>query len=132
MANEPITTPHAPAPVGPYSQGIRAGNLIAVAGQVGIDPATGEPVDADITAQTRRAIGNMAAVLNAAGATLRDLVRVGVYLTDPADFAAMNLVYDELIPPPRPARTTVYAGLPPGLRVELDALAFLGPAGADL
>lgn len=130
MAKHAVATPDAPAPVGPYSQGIRAeGLIVTTAGQVGIDPATGAIAGEDSATQTRQAIKNLEAVLVAAGATLHDVVRVGVYLTDIADFAAMNAVYEELMPMPRPARTTVYVGLPPELRIELDAIAVVDGAG---
>jgi reactive intermediate/imine deaminase len=120
-----ISTPAAPAPAGPYSQAVRVGGMVAVAGQVGIDPVTGDVAGDDITSQTRQAITNLEAVLGAAGATLADVVRVGVFLTDLVDFAAMNEVYAELVPEPRPARTTVGVALPGGLRIELDALAII-------
>jgi 2-iminobutanoate/2-iminopropanoate deaminase len=123
MAKNAVSTPTAPAPVGPYSQAVRIGDIVATAGQVGIDPATGEPAGGDVVAQTRQTIQNLDAVLRAAGASLHDIIRVGVFLTDVTDFDAMNDVYRELIPEPHPARTTVYVGLPAGLKVEIDALA---------
>lgn len=125
MTRRIVSTSAAPAPAGPYNQGVRAGSLVAVAGQVGINPVTGEFAGDDVTSQTRQAIENLEAVLRAAGATLADVVRVGVFLTDLADFAPMNDVYAELVPAPHPARTTVGVELPPGIRVELDALAII-------
>jgi reactive intermediate/imine deaminase len=115
----------APAPVGPYSQSIRIGNLVAVAGQVGVDARTGQAVSDDIAAQTAQTFRNISACLAAAGATLDDVIRVDVYLTNIADFAAMNAVYAEQFAPPYPARTTVYVGLPAGLKVEITTLAVL-------
>jgi reactive intermediate/imine deaminase len=117
------TTDQAPAPIGPYSQSVRIGNLVHAAGQGADDPATGRLAGEDIVTQTRQCLRNLAAVLAASGATLDDVIRVGVFLTDVADFAGMNQVYAETFAEPHPARTTVYVGLPGRLRVEIDALA---------
>lgn len=119
-----VTTSDAPAPVAAYSQAVRAGgDVIAVAGQVGIDPATGEVASADVAGQTRQTLTNLAAVLAAGGSSLDDVIQLRVFLTDRADFAAMNEVYAEFMPDPAPARTTVFVGLAEGLLVEIDALA---------
>jgi 2-iminobutanoate/2-iminopropanoate deaminase len=109
-------------PAGPYSPAVRIGDSIAVSGQVGVDLA-GNVVGEDIAGQTRQALTNAEQALRSLGASFEDVIRVGVYLTDTADFAAMNDVYREVFTPPYPARTTVYVGLPPGLRVEVDVLA---------
>lgn len=118
-------TEAAPAPVGPYSQSVRIGELVAVAGQVGVDPATGQVVSDDASAQTAQTFRNMEACLATVGATLDDVLRVDVYLTNVADFAAMNAVYAERFNPPYPARTTVYVGLPAGIKIEITVLAVL-------
>jgi reactive intermediate/imine deaminase len=118
-------TSGAPDPVGPYSQSARIGGLVAAAGQAGVDPATGELVSDDVGEQTEQTFRNIAACLAASGAGLDDVVRVDVYLTSYDDFAAMNAVYAKQFALPYPARTTVYVGLPPGLKVEITALAVL-------
>jgi 2-iminobutanoate/2-iminopropanoate deaminase len=126
MSTRAILTDRAPQPVASYSQAIEAGNLLQVAGQVGIDPATGELAGAEVGEQTRQTLENLVAVLEAAGATLRDVIMVRVYLTDRAHFAAMNEVYAGFVGEPFPARTTVIVGLAEdGLLVEIDALAVL-------
>jgi reactive intermediate/imine deaminase len=112
-----------PAPVGPFSQSVRIGDVVAVAGQVGVDPATGAVVSDDVAAQTERTFRNIEACLAASGATLDDVIRVDVYLTAVDDFATMNAVYARQFAQPYPARTTVYVGLPPGIKVEITALA---------
>ncbi|HEY7591862.1 MAG TPA: RidA family protein [Actinophytocola sp.] len=114
----------APPPV-PLSPGIRKGNILQVAGQVALDPATGELAGDTVAAQTRQVIGNLESVLTAAGAGWDDVVMLRVYLTDTAHFAELNETYAELVPEPFPARTTVYVGLPAGMLVEIDALAVL-------
>lgn len=119
-------TGDAPEPAGPYSQSVRVGSLVTTAGQVGIDPQTGEPVSDEIHEQTRQALTNTQAVLAASGATLEDVVRIGVFLTSLDDFAAMNEVFQEMFPEPFPVRTTVYVTLPPGLKVEIDVIAVTG------
>lgn len=125
MPSDAITTDAAPAPVAAYSQAKRKGNILQVAGQVGIDPHTGEVVAGGVAEQTRQVFANIQAVLHAAGADLDDVVMMRAYLTDTAHFAEFNAAYDELVRAPYPARTTVYVGLPPGLLVEIDALAVL-------
>jgi 2-iminobutanoate/2-iminopropanoate deaminase len=115
-------TNEAPAPLGPYSQSARIGSLVAAAGQGGFD-RSGKLVDGDVSAQTRQALVNVEAVLRANGASLQEVIRVGVFLTEVEDFADMNRVYSEIFAEPFPARTTVYVGLPAGMRIEIDALA---------
>jgi 2-iminobutanoate/2-iminopropanoate deaminase len=123
MAKSAGHTGNAPEPAGPYSQSVRAGSFVAAAGQVGIDPQTGEVVSEDIREQTRQALKNVQAVLAASGATLGDVIRLGVFLTSLDDFGPMNEIFEEMLPEPLPARTTVYVSLPPNLKIEIDALA---------
>jgi len=118
-----VRTDKAPAPKGPYSQGRRAGGFLFVAGQVPFD-VQGNLVGPGIAEQTRAALQNVKAIVEAAGATLADVVKVNVYLTDLGNFAAMNEVYRTVFSEPFPARTTVQAGLL-GFLVEIDAVAAL-------
>jgi 2-iminobutanoate/2-iminopropanoate deaminase len=121
-----VSTPSAPAAIGPYSQAIKTGSLLFVSGQIPIDPATGNLVDGDIAAQTHRVFQNIAGILTAAGATLDHVVRTTVYLADMNDFAAMNAVYATYFSSPAPARATVQAArLPKDSRVEIDVIASL-------
>jgi 2-iminobutanoate/2-iminopropanoate deaminase len=121
-----ISTTEAPKAIGPYSQGVRMGNLLFVSGQIPVDPATGAIVDGDIAAMTRRVLDNVKAVLAAAGATFDHVARTTVYLADMNDFAAMNAVYAEYFSSPAPARSTVQAArLPRDVRVEIDVIAVL-------
>jgi 2-iminobutanoate/2-iminopropanoate deaminase len=125
VSKDAILTSRAPAPVGPYSQAIRAGNLIFVAGQIPIDPATGTMPDG-IAEQTRQVLRNIQAVLEAAGASLADVVKSTVFLKDLGEFAAMNDVYATFFKDKPPARATVeVARLPKDARVEIDAIAVL-------
>lgn len=118
-------TDGAPAPVGPYSQAIIAGDFVFCAGQVALDPTSGQLVGAsDVRLQTRRVIDNLAAVLVASGSSLDRVTKTTVFLTDLADFAAMNEVYGERFGSHRPARSTVpVAGLPRGAKVEIECIA---------
>lgn len=119
-----IASAEAPAAVGPYSQAIATGNLVFCAGQIPLDPATGNLIEGDVTAQTRRVIENIKAVLAAAGATLSDVVKTTVFLLDMNDFAAMNAVYAEHFEAPFPARSTIQvARLPKDARVEIEVIA---------
>jgi 2-iminobutanoate/2-iminopropanoate deaminase len=123
MAKSAGHTSDAPEPAGPYSQSVRAGSFVAAAGQVGIDPRTGEIISGDIREQTRQALENLQTVLVASRATLSDVLRLGVFLTSLDDFGPMNEVFEEMLPKPLPARTTVYVSLPPNLKIEVDAIA---------
>jgi len=123
MARTAGTTTTAPTPIAPYSQSVRIGNLVAASGQAGIDPATGTFAAPDVAGQTTQTFKNIAAVLEASGATLDDVIRVDVYLSDMADFAAMNEAYAQVFSQPYPARTTVGVSLPAGMKVEITALA---------
>jgi 2-iminobutanoate/2-iminopropanoate deaminase len=121
-----VSTPSAPAAIGPYSQAVRAGALVFVSGQIPIDPATGSLVGGDIAAQTHRVFQNIGEILNAAGASFDQVVRTTVYLADMNDFAAMNEVYATYFSSPAPARATVQAArLPKDARVEIDVIASL-------
>ena len=126
-----IASPEAPTAVGPYSQGIALGNLLFCAGQIPIDPATGELVPGDITAQTSQVLENVGALLRANGMTYSDVVKSTVFLTDLADFAAMNMVYARYFAEPFPARSTIQvAGLPKGANVEIEVIAAATPETA--
>lgn len=121
---EAVHTKGAPAAIGPYSQAVRAGGFLFSAGQIGLDPATGELVGPDVESQARRVFANLAAVLAEAGAGFADVVKTTVYLADMADFATVNAIYAEHFETPYPARSTVEAGgLPKGARVEIDVVA---------
>ena len=126
MQREVVLTDDAPAPVGPYSQAIVAGGLVFVAGQIPIEPATGEMPDG-IAEQTRLALRNVAAVLDAAGASLADVVKTTVFLQNLDDFAAMNAAYAEVFTDLPPARACVEAArLPRGALIEIEAIAVVG------
>ena len=123
-----VSTGKAPKAIGPYSQGIKAGDFVFTAGQAGVDPATGKLVEGGIAEQTRQTLKNVQAIVEAAGTTLDRVVKCGVFLADMGDFQAMNAVYAEFFPPDKnpPARTTVQAAkLPLGALVEIDAVALL-------
>jgi reactive intermediate/imine deaminase len=118
-----VSTPQAPAAIGPYSQAVRVGDLLFVSGQIPLDPATGQIVDGDVRAQTERVFKNIAAIVEAAGGTMDQIVRVGVFLTDLSDFAAMNDVFGKQFTAPFPARATVQVSrLPRDVKVEIDAI----------
>lgn len=126
MNKEVIQSPRAAAPVGPYSQGIRTGEFIFVAGEKGIDPRTGKIAPGGIAAETRQTLENIKAILEAGGATMDHVVRTQVFLTDIKDFAAMNAVYAEYFQVAPPGRTTVQVvALPAGASVEIEATAVL-------
>jgi 2-iminobutanoate/2-iminopropanoate deaminase len=121
-----ITTDKAPAAIGPYSQGIVANGFLFTAGQIALDPATGQVVAGDVTAQTARVLTNLASVLGAAGCSWRDVVKTTVFLSDMNDFPAVNEMYGKMLGDARPARSTVQvAGLPRGVLVEIDAIAVI-------
>lgn len=119
-----ISTPHAPAAIGPYAQAVAAGGLLYCSGQIALDPVTMQVVEGGVPAQTRQVLTNLRAVLEAGGSSLSGVLKTTVYLVDMADFTAMNEVYAELFGEHRPARATVaVAGLPRGVRVEIDCVA---------
>lgn len=127
MPRTPIQTDRAPAAIGPYSQATCAGNTVYISGQIPLDPATGEVVQGGIEAQARRAFDNLRAVAEAAGGSLADIVRVGLYLTDLSQFAAVNAVMAEYFEAPYPARSTIeVSALPKGVAFEVDAVMVLG------
>lgn len=125
MTRTVITTHNAPASPAPLSQGIRKGPILQVSGQLPFDPGTGAVVGTTVAEQTAQALRNVTAVLRAAGAGLEDVAMLRVYLTDPAHLPELNEAYAAAVGEPFPARTTVYMRLPPGLLVEIDALAVL-------
>ncbi len=128
MPVEPVPTPNAPASAGPYSPAVRGGDWLVLAGQVGVDPVTGELAD-EIGPQTRQVLANVAAVLGDAGASLTDVAKTTVFLVDMNDFSVMNQIYAEVFDGHRPARTTVgVAALPRGARVEIEVWAHRPPA----
>jgi reactive intermediate/imine deaminase len=123
MARQPVSTDQAPAAIGPYSQAVRSGGLLFLSGQIPLDPATMQLVEGDIATQARRVFDNLRAVCEAAGAGLDRVVRVGIYVVDLGDFAAVNAVMAEYFDAPYPARSTIeVSGLPKGARVEVDAI----------
>jgi 2-iminobutanoate/2-iminopropanoate deaminase len=123
---EKILTGNAPAPIGPYNQAIRAGNFLFCSGQIPLDPKSGEVVGADAAAQTRQVMANIAAVLEAAGATFDRVVKTTIFLTDMNDFGAVNAAYGERFGAVPPARSTVaVAALPRGVKVEIEVVAQL-------
>ncbi|MBO8141594.1 MAG: RidA family protein [Firmicutes bacterium] len=127
MSKEVIRTDRAPRAIGPYSQAVRAGGFVFVSGQIPLDPATGELVRGDIAAQATRVLENVKAVLEAAGASMADVVRATVYLADMNDFAAVNEVYSQYFPENPPARVAVQVSrLPRDVGVEIDAIAYTG------
>jgi len=126
-----IRADSAPAVIGPYSQAIRTGNLLFISGQIPLDPATGEFTPGDVAAQTGRCLENLAAIMEAAGGTLADVVQTTVYLQRMTDFPEMNRVYAEFFSPPEPARATVeVAALPKGALVEIAAVAALSASAS--
>ena len=124
MPLDPISTSGAPKAIGPYSQAISANGFVFTAGQVALDPATGELVTGGVAEQTTRAVENLRAVLAAAGSSLSRVVKTTVFLVDMGDFSAMNEVYGRAFGSHRPARSTVaVAALPRGARVEIEVIA---------
>lgn len=121
-----IQTDNAPPAIGPYAQAVAANGFVYTAGQGGADPVTRQLVEGGVEAQTRQTLQNIAAILEAAGASLADVVKTTVYLADMDDFAAMNAVYSSFFPENPPARTTIQAArLPMNLAVEIEAVAVL-------
>jgi 2-iminobutanoate/2-iminopropanoate deaminase len=121
-----VVTDQAPQAIGPYSQGIVASGFLFTAGQIAIDPATGQVITGDVRAQTERVLANLAGVLGAVGASWRHVVKTTVFLHDMNDFPAVNEIYGRVLGEARPARSTVQvSGLPRGVLVEIDAIAEL-------
>lgn len=126
MPLKTVTTDQAPKAIGPYSQGIVANGFLFTAGQIAIDPATGQVIAGDVRAQTERVLQNLSGVLAAAGASWRHVVKTTVFLHDMNDFPAVNEIYARVLGDARPARSTVQvSGLPRGVLVEIDAIAEL-------
>ena len=124
MKKDAIATADAPAAIGPYSQAVSIGDLVFLSGQIPLDPATGQLVEGDITAQTKRVMDNLRAVLAAAGCGFGDVVRTTIYLVDLGHFAKMNEAYGVCFEAPFPARATVQvSALPKGAQVEIDMVA---------
>jgi 2-iminobutanoate/2-iminopropanoate deaminase len=124
MARDVIHSEKAPKAIGPYSQAIRSGNTVYLSGQIPLDPATGELVPGDVSAQTQQVMNNLEAVLAAAGCTFANVVRCGIFLTDLSDFGKVNEIYGRYFPANPPARATVQvAALPRGAKVEIDCIA---------
>ena len=120
-----VRSTEAPAPIGPYSQAVSAGDFVFTSGQIPLDPKTNTLVEGDIEVQTERVLANLAAVLAAAGTSLSRVVKTSVFLADLADFAKMNAIYDRHFSSfPKPARSTVQvAKLPAGAKIEIDVIA---------
>jgi reactive intermediate/imine deaminase len=124
MKKDAIATKDAPAAIGPYSQAVRAGELVFLSGQIPLNPTTGQLVEGDITAQTKRVMENLRAVLTTAGCTFADVVRTTIYLVDLGHFAKVNDTYGACFEAPFPARATVQvSALPKGAEVEIDMIA---------
>jgi len=126
MTRTAVSTADAPKAVGPYSQGIAAGGFVFCAGQLGLDPATGQLVEGGVVAEAERALANLRAVLGAAGCTLADVVKTTIFLADMSDYGAVNEAYATFMADPPPARSTFAVGeLPRGARIEIEATALL-------
>jgi 2-iminobutanoate/2-iminopropanoate deaminase len=123
---ETISTEKAPGAIGPYSQAVKAGNMVFCSGQIPIDPTTGEFVSNNVAEQTHQVLTNLSAVLEAAGTSLNNVVKTTVFLADMDDFTAMNEIYAEFFSDNKPARATVQAArLPRDARVEIDCIAII-------
>ena len=126
MNKDIISTPAAPAAIGPYSQAVKTGLVVFTSGQIGLDPKTGELVSAEFEPQVRQAFGNLAAVAKAAGGSLAHAVKFSLFLTDLSKFATVNQIMSEVVPQPYPARSTVgVASLPKGALFEVEAVLVL-------
>jgi 2-iminobutanoate/2-iminopropanoate deaminase len=124
MPRQAVSSDQAPKAIGPYSQAIRAGQLLFVSGQIPLDPATGQMIEGGIREQTRRVLDNVGAILAAGGLSFRHVARTTIFLAEMSDFAAVNEVYGEYFSEPYPARATVQvARLPRDARVEIDVIA---------
>ncbi len=126
MSKQVISTADAPAAIGPYSQAIRAGNMLFVSGQIPLNPQTGEMVGTTAAEQARQVLNNLKAVLQAAGTSLDNVVKTTIFLTDLTQFAEVNAVYAEFFPQNPPARSTIQvSALPRGAQVEIEAIAII-------
>jgi len=123
MTRDAVSTSSAPAAIGPYSQGIASDGLLFCSGQIGLEPASGDLVEG-LEAQTERALRNIAAILDASGLSMADVVKTTIFLTDMNDFGSVNAIYAKHVVDPPPARSTVaVAALPKGARIEIEAIA---------
>jgi 2-iminobutanoate/2-iminopropanoate deaminase len=123
MTRDAVSTSSAPTAIGPYSQGIASDGLLFCSGQIGLEPASGDLVEG-LEAQTERALRNIAAILDAAGLSMADVVKTTIFLTDMNDFSSVNTIYAKHVVDPPPARSTVaVAALPKGARIEIEAIA---------
>jgi 2-iminobutanoate/2-iminopropanoate deaminase len=126
MNKEIVSTPAAPAAIGPYSQAVKTGLVVFTSGQIGLDPKTGELVGTDFEAQVRQSFANLDAVARAAGGTLANAVKFSLFLTDLSKFATVNQIMGDVVPKPYPARSTVgVASLPKGALFEVEAVLVL-------
>jgi len=127
MSRQPVHSDQAPDAIGPYSQAIRAGNTVYLSGQIPLDPASGRLIDGDIDAQTRRVFDNLAAVCQAAGGSMADIVKLQIYLVDLSHFGTVNEIMQQYFQEPYPARAAIgVAQLPKGAEVEMDGVMVLG------
>lgn len=127
MRKQPIRTERAPLAIGPYSQAVKAGGFLFVSGQIALDPATNEIVKGDTAAQAQRVLRNIRSILEDSGATLQNVVKTTVFLTDMDDFAAVNEVYAQFFHTEPPARATIQVSrLPKDVRLEIEAIAWIG------
>lgn len=126
MSKSIILTTDAPAPIGPYSQAVKSGNMLFCSGQIPLDPQTGEMKNASIEEETRQVLVNLSAVVLSGGATLGDVVKTTIFLTDLGNFATVNTIYDEFFGASKPARSTVQvSALPKGANVEIECIAII-------
>jgi 2-iminobutanoate/2-iminopropanoate deaminase len=124
MSHQSVVSDSAPAPIGPYSQAVRSGKTLYCSGQIALDPASGNLVEGDVSAQAEQVMKNLGAVLGAAKYDYGDVVKTTIFLIDMSDFAAVNAIYGKYFDASKPARSTVaVAGLPRGARVEIDCIA---------
>jgi 2-iminobutanoate/2-iminopropanoate deaminase len=124
MSHQSVVSNDAPAPIGPYSQAVRSGKTLYCSGQIALDPASGNLIEGDVSAQAEQVMKNLGAVLDAAGYDYGDVVKTTIFLVDMSDFAAVNAVYGKYFDASKPARSTVaVAGLPRNARVEIDCIA---------
>jgi len=125
MARQAIKTPNAPQPIGPYSQAVMTNGLLFVSGQGAVDPSTGKLVGTEIESQTRQTLTNVRNIVEASGLSMRDILRVSVYLKNMQDFKRMNEIYKSFFSDAPPARTTIQAELPlPDMLIEIDCVAY--------
>ncbi len=126
MSTSIILTSDAPAPIGPYSQAIKSGNMLFCSGQIPLDPKTGQMKNASIEEETRQVLTNLSAVVSSGGAMLGDVVKTTIFLTDLGNFTTVNAIYDEFFGASKPARSTVQvSALPKGANVEIECIAII-------